>query len=62
MCTHLKTNEVSLIHFKEMHFVGYGDFGEMRNQLWDLEANQIVCSHDVVFNENKVHMNAKEHY
>lgn len=34
---------------------GYGLSSEMGFCLWDLEAIKVVCSHDVVFNEEKMH-------
>ena len=36
-------------------FLGYGISGEMGFHLWDPEARKIIRSHDVVFNEEKMH-------
>ena len=40
---------------KKCTFLGYGESGEMGFRLWDLEARKIVRSHDVFFNEEKMH-------
>ena len=40
---------------KKCLFLGYGESGEMGYHLWDPEGKKIICNHDVVFNEKKMH-------
>ena len=40
---------------KKCIFLRYGKPGEMGFRLWDLEARKIVCSNDMIFNEEKMH-------
>lgn len=40
---------------KKCIFMGYGTSGEMGYCLWDLESHKIIKSHDVIFNEKKMH-------
>ena len=40
---------------KKCIFLGYGESGEMGFRLWDLEARKIIRSHDMFFNEEKMH-------
>ena len=40
---------------KKCVFLGYGECGEMGFRLWDPEAKKIIRSHDVFFNEEKMH-------
>lgn len=36
-------------------FLGYGISDKMGICLWDLEARKIIHSHDIIFNEEKMH-------
>ena len=40
---------------KKCIFLGYGEPREMGFKLWDPESRKIVCSHDVFFDEEKMH-------
>ena len=40
---------------KKCIFLGYDESGEMGYCLWDLEGKKMISSHDVVFNEKKMH-------
>ena len=40
---------------KKCIFLGYGESSEMGFRLWDPEARKIIRSHDVFFNEEKMH-------
>ena len=46
---------------KKCIFLGYGESGEMGYRLWDLECKKIICNHDVVFNEKKMHKTPIKH-
>ena len=41
--------------------MGYGESGEMGYRLWDPETKKIIRSHDVVFNEKKIHKTPIKH-
>ena len=40
---------------KKCIFMGYGTSGEMGSCLWDPKSHKIIRSHDVIFNEKKMH-------
>ena len=40
---------------KKCIFMGYGTSDEMGYRLWDPKSHKIIRSHDVFFNEKKMH-------